>query len=71
MKKYILIAAVAILSVFNLVGALNQPVSANLGKLGCKDLSGCLTQLTCNGRGTPTGCNIACQGGGEVHCGSE
>jgi hypothetical protein len=70
MKKYILIAAVAILSAFNLIGALAEPASANLGKLGCADLTDCASQLQCPGKGSPSGCNIACVGGGEIHCGT-
>jgi len=34
----------------------------------CQDLSGCCGASACQGPGTPSGCNIACQGGGSATC---
>lgn len=68
MKKYILIAAVAILSGFNLVGALSQPTSANLGNMGCQSLAGCSGGATCNSPGQASGCGISCNNGATIVC---
>jgi hypothetical protein len=34
----------------------------------CQDLSGCCGAASCQGPGTPNGCNIACAGGGSALC---
>lgn len=68
MKKFILIAVVAVLSAINLAGALTSDVLANKGRLGCDDLVGCQSHATCPGRGTPSGCSITCEGGAMIMC---
>lgn len=69
MKKYMLIAAVLVLSVFNIVGVLTPPASANLGgKLKCSSLTGCGSAAQCPGRGSASGCNIICDDQSAVIC---
>lgn len=68
MKKNILIAVVVVLSVFNLIGAMTQSTSANVGKLECSDLTGCGSSASCPGKGTVSGCNIVCEGGESITC---
>jgi hypothetical protein len=66
MKKYTLIAAVLVFSVFNLVGAFTQPAGAN-GGLRCQNLGGC-AYFAPSCRGTSSGCTINCQDGGTIFC---
>lgn len=69
MKKYALISAVLVLSVFNLVGAFTQPTSANLGGgLKCNNLTGCGSSAQCPKRGSVSGCNIVCEDGSAIFC---
>lgn len=68
MKKFILIAVVAVLSVVNLVGALTGDVLANNGRMGCRDVVGCRSPLSCSGPGTPSMCSITCENGGVIIC---
>lgn len=69
MKRYTLIAAVLVLSVFNLVGAFTQRAAANLGGgLKCSHLTGCGTSAGCPGRGSASGCNIFCDDHSTVFC---
>jgi hypothetical protein len=39
-----------------------------VAQLKCNDLSSCCGAAGCEGPGTATGCNIACQGGGSITC---
>lgn len=68
MKKYVLIVLTIAFSVINLVGALTPPTSADEGGLSCEHLIGCRTKAKCPGRGTASGCTIACEGGEAITC---
>jgi hypothetical protein len=67
MKRYGLILAVAILSVINIVVVVGQDIDME-GKLSCDSLTGCSTFAHCPGRGTPSGCTIACDDQSTVIC---
>jgi hypothetical protein len=68
MKKYMLIAAILALSVFNIVGFLTQPVAANLGGLKCNNLTGCGSSAQCPGKGSASGCSIFCEDHSYISC---
>jgi hypothetical protein len=66
MKKYTLIAVVFALSIFNVVSAFAQLEGE--GNMGCRSLSGCTGQATCESPGTVTDCYIACDNGAQIFC---
>jgi hypothetical protein len=68
MKKYALIVAVLVLSVFNFIGSLTPSAAANNGGLTCNQLNGCGGNIRCAGKGTPAGCSITCEDGSFLSC---
>ncbi len=67
MKKYMLIAVVLALSIFNMAVAFAQDLEIE-GGMGCQSLSGCIGSASCNSPGQASGCNIACQNGAQLFC---
>ncbi len=59
------ILAMGLLLVFQSYMMTEVKVSA---ELTCQDLSTCCGAAQCEGPGTPSGCSISCQGGGQVTC---
>jgi len=68
MKKYMLIAVVVALSVFNVVVAFAQDAEIDLGNIGCQSLNGCTGGAVCNSPGQSSGCYIACNNGAQISC---
>jgi len=67
MKKYMLIAVVVALSVFNVVVAFAQDLELE-SKQKCDSLAGCGSNAACSGRGTPSGCTIVCEDRVIIEC---
>jgi hypothetical protein len=66
MKKFnAVVLAMGLLLAFLTYAALEVRVTA---QITCQSLSGCCGAAGCSGPGTPTGCTIACQGGGSAIC---
>lgn len=68
MKRYASIVVAITLSIFNLIGFLTQPTSADEGNIGCRSLRGCDGSALCNSPGQSFGCYIACDNGAQINC---
>jgi hypothetical protein len=64
-KINVAILAMTLLLAFLSYTALEGRVAA---QITCQSLAGCCGAASCQGPGTPSGCNIACQGGGSALC---
>ena len=61
----------AILAMSLLLGVqsyMTNDVKVTAQQLTCQDLTTCCGAAECEGPGTPSGCSISCQGGGQVAC---